>query len=298
MKLIEQSVSIISETDPFKKIELAGRTCYKSEANITEESSKKFYKNLLKNQHYAMLEHATFLFEIYDPRLFEVLCTYPFLRATMNPDNGRLLVSANLRAIIEGGIPELLAVLYDNYPDLVDTELMRLCSTEDYKQKVSLITFEEVKKDAEDFEIEQHLYTTMRFITDRGVTHEFVRHRLFSFAQESTRYVNYANKDMEFIKPANYDDWEISKQLFFTECLKQSQNNYNELINTFMSSPQVARAVLPNALKTELVVTGNEEEWKHFFDLRYFGKTGKPNPDMKLCATNAYNLYYQVNKLD
>ena len=135
----------------------------------------------------------------------------------------------------------------------------------------------------------------MRFTTDRGVSHELVRHRPFSFAQESTRYVNYSKEqfgggDIKFIKPAGFDDWTLDMKQHFEMALREAEMVYNRLIADG-ATPQQARAVLPNAVKTEIVVTGNDAEWQHFFNLRSKGITGAPHPDMKIVADMALDLY-------
>ena len=126
----------------------------------------------------------------------------------------------------------------------------------------------------------EHAFITVRFITDRGVTHELVRHRLASFGQESTRYVKY-NGDTEFIRPVF--DWgniqSISKDIqgnfakkldtfrVWTHMMKVSEEAYKVMLD-LGASPQEARSILPNSLKTEIVVTANIREWRHIFKLR------------------------------
>ena len=107
---------------------------------------------------------------------------------------------------------------------------------------------------------------TVKFITDRGVTHEFVRHRLCSLAQESTRYVNYKS-GAEFILPVFWDKWTAVQQSIWKESMSNSEYFYKSLIERG-ASPQEARSVLPNSLKTELVVKANLREWMHIFSLR------------------------------
>ena len=287
MKIIEPSVEIINESDPFKKIELAGRTCYKSEANITEDSAHKLFKRLYENQHFAMLEHATFIFKTTNYNTYLRAKNEKFINATIKYEDGfsTIIISGNLRAILESKLQELknaLAIKYEEFKNLYQSD----CTT------AQIISFEDIINPNED-EINNHKYTTMRFITDRGVTHELVRHRLFSFAQESTRYVNYNKNDMHFIKPAEYDEWNISKQNIFIKSNERTEAYYKELISVG-ATPQEARAVLTNAIKTEIVVTGNNKEWQHFFDLRYKGTTGKPHPDMQKVAELAYDLYEEV----
>jgi thymidylate synthase (FAD) len=179
MIIIEQSHEIL-HMDDIKRIEIAGRTCYKSEDKITGNSANKFCKMLIKRGHEAMLEHAS---------------------------------------------------------------------------------------------------ASVKFITNRGITQELVRHRVASFGQESTRYVNYGGDDIVFIRPVwmNNED----KGLYaFTVACERAENGYKELIFCGWR-PEQAREVLPNSLKTEIVVTANFREWRHIFKLRAIGTTGKPHPQMQ-----------------
>lgn len=133
---------------------------------------------------------------------------------------------------------------------------------------------------------------TVRFIVDRGVSHELVRHRLASFAQESTRYCNYEGKDMEFILPCWMDDCQLGShdsntiishikgvpyeqdfnpeelnEIWFFESIAFSEMKYNNLIKNGWS-PQQARSVLPNSLKTEINMSCNIREWREVFRQR------------------------------
>lgn len=112
----------------------------------------------------------------------------------------------------------------------------------------------------------EHVSITVRFICDRGVTHELVRHRLVAYTQESTRYCNYAKKGVTFIRPPF---WEAENHLY--ECwgtaMKHAESAYNYLIENG-ATPQEARSVLPNSLKTEIVTTANIREWRHILRLR------------------------------
>lgn len=154
---------------------------------------------------------------------------------------------------------------------------------------------------------------TMRFTTDRGISHELVRHRVFSFAQESTRYCNYSKdkfgNELTFIIPSwlpNMEEYideyglpsvsepivrphEIAtehKYYLFGYAMSYAEEHYLKLLE-IGASPQQARQVLPNALKTEIVMTGFAKDWRYFFDLRLFGTTGKPHPDMEVLADKA-----------
>jgi len=207
MKIIKPSIEILTITpNILQLIEKAGRTCYKSEANITEDSAQKFIKGLLKRGHESVIEHGV---------------------------------------------------------------------------------------------------VTVRIICDRGVLFEFTRHRIASFSVESTRYCNYGNKDIEFIEPCfwkltnikiiknkysnklellelkpgkntndddNFSDW------FFA--IKVSEELYKGLIKRG-ATPQEARSVLPNSLKTEIVVTMNLRSWRHFLKLRY---ANSAHPQMREIA--------------
>lgn len=119
----------------------------------------------------------------------------------------------------------------------------------------------------------EHVSASMRFITDRGVSHELVRHRIASFTQESTRYVNYEKRGMTFVIPVDIDtgSWQYT---YWVNHMHDSEWRYNALIGTG-ASPQLARSVLPNSLKTEVVMTANLREWRHVFSLRT-DKTAHP----------------------
>lgn len=287
MKLIESSVQIIEEKDPYKMIELAGRTCYKSEDKITEDSAKEFVDRMIKLGHGAMLEHGTIYLTLdgEDPNLSKIQSN-PYTKVNLVPyevlTEGNYTISykahitTNLRVLIENNLKELLQ--YQVEP------------TEHHEKRI-----------------------TAKFICDRGVSHEFVRHRVFSFAQESQRYCNYNkdkfNNELTFIKPTWLDiptgdytywdgDWcDIDNMKIqlpsdngvadnFLWCLSNAGMQYRLLINKGLK-PQEARGVLPNATKTELVMTGFESDWEHFFELRC---SGAAHPDAKKLADELRSL--------
>ena len=185
MKLIESSVQIIEERDPYKMIELAGRTCYKSEDKITEDSAKEFVDRMIKLGHGAMLEHGTVYLKIIGVFLDPTDCDvdyghYVVSHYTKNKYSKVIIkhdedwksdvyITTNLRVLVENGWMD---------------DLKYICEpTEHHEKRI-----------------------TAKFICDRGVSHEFVRHRVFSFAQESTRYCNYSKdkfgNELTFIKPS------------------------------------------------------------------------------------------------
>lgn len=151
---------------------------------------------------------------------------------------------------------------------------------------------------------------------------ELVRHRVFSFAQESTRYCNYSKdkfgNEVTFIKPSWADSIEIGNYFIkhdyekgtysanfgyvgysqdYLTSLCEAENAYFEMLNKGCT-PQQARAVLPNALKTEVCMTGFASDWRFFFDLRYYGETGKPHPDMELLASKARSEFMKAGLWD
>nr|UVM96610.1 MAG: thymidylate synthase complementing protein [Bacteriophage sp.] len=266
----------------YKHIEKVGRVCYKSEDKIIEDSAKPFVDRMIKSGHGAMLEHGTVYLYIRrkDNESLEVdrYLMNPYSRVIFrqfpNSRDMEIYITTNLRVLVENGW-------------LKDLEY--ICEpTEFHERRV-----------------------TVHFVCDRGVSHEFVRHRVMSFAQESTRYCNYSKdkfgNELTFIIPCWLDiptghyaywdgDWcDIDKMKIqlpegehkdidaFLWTLNNAETHYTLLINSGWK-PQEARAVLPNSLKTELVVTGFVSDWNHFFDLRARGTTGAPHPQAKELA--------------
>ena len=125
----------------------------------------------------------------------------------------------------------------------------------------------------------EHFSFSVKFTVDRGVSHEIVRHRVASFAQESTRYCNYGKDgDVTFIRPNYFEEDSLDMDIWADNCM-MAEKGYIQLLG-LGRTPQEARAVLPTSLKTELVMTANLREWRHFFKLRAVGVTGKPHPQM------------------
>jgi thymidylate synthase (FAD) len=126
-----------------------------------------------------------------------------------------------------------------------------------------------------DWSVVEHEKITVEAVVDRGITHEIVRHRLFSFTQESTRFVNYEKKiPPSFIEPSGLTqaaraDWEFG--------MGQTEAIYRSLLATG-ATPQIARSVFPNALASKIIITGNLRNWRHFFIMR---TTKEAHPQMK-----------------
>lgn len=116
----------------------------------------------------------------------------------------------------------------------------------------------------------EHVSITVRFICDRGVSHELVRHRMASYCQESTRYCNYSKdgfgKEIAVIRPCFLEHGSVAWGYWYEAC-SLAEWRYFDMLN-WGCTPQEARAVLPNSLKTEVVMTANIREWRHFLKLR------------------------------
>ena len=277
MKLIKPSFEIWNQPagleGVYKQIERVGRVCYKSEDKITEDSAKPFVDRMIKSGHGAMLEHGTVYLDIPnsagDYNLVPFFASNPYSRVVIKPMDDRVhnYITTNFRAIVENFAEEYI-------PDI----LQYLCEPTEFHEK----------------------RITVHFVCDRGVSHEFVRHRVMSFAQESTRYCNYSKdkfgNELTFIQPCWLDDERLklygpyhtvirdkSLESIFIANLNNAERDYLDLIGLGWK-PQEARTILPNSLKTELVVTGFVSDWNHFFDLRARGTTGAPHPQAKELA--------------
>lgn len=274
----------------YKQIERVGRVCYKSEDKITEDSAKPFVDRMIKSQHYAMLEHGT---------------VYLYCKADENNNP--------LEDYFHNPYSKAIWIGQGKYADVYVTTNMRVL--------VEHNCLDDLKYLCEPTEFHEKRIT-VHFVCDRGVSHEFVRHRVMSFAQESTRYCNYSkdkfNKECTFIIPSwldipegkayfhdginfrvgankenvfgesvnprawtrNSDCKEVDSFLF---AMENAESQYFYLLKSGWK-PQETRVVLPNALKTELIMTGFVSDWKHFFDLRALGTTSAPHPQAKELA--------------
>ena len=142
----------------------------------------------------------------------------------------------------------------------------------------------------------EHFSFTARFICDRGVSHEIVRHRLASYSQESTRYCNYSavtedfNGEITVIKPLWIDEENYRSGFAnWRNACEKAEREYFRLITDCDWTPQQARSVLPNSLKTEVVMTANLREWRHFFKLRC---APAAHPQMREVATQLFKQAY------
>ena len=270
MRFVDSSYEIIEQTPDligvYKQIEKAARTAYKSEDKITENSAKKMVDMLCKQNHGAALEHGT----IYLKKRFDVsaigsyrkngiqkydLNPYSKVVCDDNMDFCNAYITTNARVIFENGWED---------------DLQYMCEPTKFHEK----------------------RITVKFVTSIGVVREIIRHRKFSFLNESTRYCNYSKdkfgNELTFIIP----EWtkKITNDFdgayhFWKDSLKQAEWNYTLLTNECGLKAEEARGVLPLDLKSELIVTGFVEDWIHFFRLRsHIAATGKPHPDIQKLA--------------
>ena len=128
----------------------------------------------------------------------------------------------------------------------------------------------------------EHGGLSVLFTVDRGITHELVRHRLASFAQESQRYCNYCgdkfSNELTFVKPCYWNESSSHYEVWL-DAMEYAENVYMLMIENG-ASPQEARAILPNSVKADITITANWREWRHILNLRAIGTTGKPHPSM------------------
>ena len=263
MRLIKPSFEILDQQcgleGIYKQIERAGRTCYKSEDKITDDSAKEFVDRMIKSGHGAMLEHGTVYLKVPNNVVdngfqfgtnWSTLCLNPYTR--YNSDGEYYYYTTNYRVIIEHNLQGVL-----NY----------LCEPTEYHEK----------------------RITVKFITDQGILREFTRHRVFSFAVESTRYCNYSKNrfshEITFIQPNWISDKDIENYHMDFGYFTDQDTNHITAVNRFISAlknaeyfymeliklgwkPQQARNVLPLATKCDMVMTGFVSDWKNFFELR------------------------------
>lgn len=284
MKLIESKAEYIPQEEGlegiYKQIELAGRTAYHSLDKITPDSAKDFVDRMIKSKHGAALEHGTVYLKVALPE------------DEITPGESLYHYKHNLYSVYK--IIDRIAYVTSNFRVLQENnwldDLQYLCLPTEFHEK----------------------RYTMRFTCSRAIAQEFTRHRVFSFLMESQRYINYSKErhggGITFIIPSwfqtlkeegNYDGeirdgsnrivlggktFQLSSVQGFNEqymCsrLWEIENAYFYLLRQGYT-PQQARDVLPNATKTELIMTGFASDWRHLLDLRLFEKTGKVHPDM------------------
>lgn len=258
MKTLKPSVEFIENDNVFKKIELVGRISYKSEDKITEDSAKKFVKMLEEKGHGAPLEHGIIYLVLnlsnpFKRKFVEFFESNPY--STVVISDNHAYITTNYRVVFENKLFEVMDWLSTR------TEL-----------HVQMFTF--------------------KFICSRAIANEFVRHRKFSFMQESTRYCNYSkdkfNNEITCIEPTllTEDNYRIWK-----EAMENAEKSYMDLVKN--EAPQIARGVLPLDLKTELVMTGSLKDWADFLKLRSTKMNAKGvHPDAAYLADKVFDKIF------
>lgn len=266
MKLINQSVEYLPQPEGiigiYQQIERAARICYKSENKITDDSAKKMVDGLIRAGHNAMLEHGTV-----------------YLKATFKGN------SHHLGKYLLNKYSNLYAIHHDNVDNTLSTTAY---VTTNYRVLVENNWVDDIQMHwCEPLSIHKRRYT-FRIVTSIGIVRELLRHRVFSFANESTRYCNYSkdkfDNEITCVAPKWLDinNDEYSYEAFVDAC-RDAEGYYFALLKKGLS-PQQAREVLPLCAKSELIMTGFEDDWRNFLDVRLDGITGKPHPDMIVLA--------------
>ena len=265
MRLIKPSYEILPQAPGlegvYKQIELAGRTCYRSHDKMTKDSAKEFVDRMIKSGHGAMLEHGTIYLKFfwsgavcdscYQTKSYKLLDKYCMNKYSKVKYHGNdVYVTTNFRVLVENGWLD---------------DLKYLCEPTEHHAK----------------------RTTVKFICSRSTSHQLVRHRSMSFAQESQRYCNYSldkfDNQITFVYPSWLEEFDEQRGLDDSPCpdftygLLYAEDRYFELLEQGLK-PQQARQILPNACKTELVVTGFNDDWKQLLELRC---SAGADPDIK-----------------
>ncbi len=280
MIVIDPSYEIQDDLDRASlviRLEACGRICYKSEEKISEGSALPFVKKIAEHGHNSVMEMAvvTFRLACSSQQIADLLGCQPKFLFVDRVEKG-LLVTGSIRAFRElyGSFPEIALIqtmvdcLGASHPYLLEGVWQPTAREGVSSVGVAKMSLEQVEQLAPDLLL-RHRFLGVKFIVNRAVTHEIVRHRPCSFLQESQRYCRYSQdkfaNQVTFIRPlfftpesAEYKLWQQAMEL--TEAL------YLQLLET--STPQAARTVLPNSCKTEIIVYCNLAEWKHIFKLR------------------------------
>ena len=320
MRIIKPTFEILehdSNTNPQQFIERIARTCYKSEDKITEDSNRKFIKAIYDRGHWAMLEHYIFIYKTSErvTRVFKNLHAR-FITVIETASNTYIAFSAR-------GILELEAILEDKKDVFIGTNKLEYTVLSGFIEHIirtvikdydcyELFGRDRADSNLKDIghpefiyplekasgeEIDKHCrchleWVTVRFTVSRAVTHELVRHRLCSFAQESQRYVGYnKNKfggEIAVIKPCFLTENSPTYNIW-REAQEAAEKAYMDLINEG-AKPQEAREVLTNSTKAEIVVTAPLDQWERMFLLRC---DTPAHPCMREVMIPLFNVLYE-----
>ena len=283
-----------------KYLEGIGRICYKSEDKITIDSYLRYLNMLKENKHWAMLEHYVFVLDIPEWIYFDINHTLTnanlsweymekshYIRASYyytDEGKARYILSSSATGLnylneyqdfnTSKGIKHVCEFMHDKYPEIINDPGM-----DHFDPDIRFIGRDELQTLPVKERMLHEAYT-VKFTVSRGFTHELVRHRPASYAQESTRYVNFSKEkygsEIALINPTYLEEDNDALNIW-TKSMLQIESAYMDLIK-LGHTPQEARSVLPNSTKTEIVMTARLGEWKHVFNMR----ADKPaHPEMK-----------------
>lgn len=284
MKIVPPSYEVLDHLDRQSlavRIELCGRICYKSEDRIDQDSAIPFVAKMAEHGHNSVLEMGVVTLEMTctdEEQVTEFFLLRPrYLH--IDREANRLLITGSIRSFRELLLfhPENAVVLsacaflnerhsYFFKGVLPEGGLQPAASDSFIKvRKVELDEVDQLPPDS----LASHRYIAVKFIVNRAVTHEIVRHRPCSFLQESQRYCRYSEdkfgSEVSFIKPMFFLEGSPEYALW-EKAVHETEQLYLKLLET--STPQAARTVLPNSCKTELIVYANLKEWRHIFSMR------------------------------
>ncbi|WP_041277925.1 FAD-dependent thymidylate synthase [Desulfotalea psychrophila] len=279
MLIVDPSYEILGEMDSaslVERVEACGRICYKSEDKITPASAIPFVQKMVVHGHNSVMEMAaiTLRFECGTEAVADFFACQPKYFA-VNVVDGGLLVSGSIRAFRE------FYSLYSENP-IICSALVLLAEKEPYlfsdiwgadasysgDVKASKLSLAEVDALPAALLL-AHRFVAVRFVVNRAVTHELVRHRPCSYLQESQRYCRYSNEkfgnQVSFVRPLFFEEGTPEYEAW-NEAMEETEKLYLQLLKT--STPQAARTVLPNSCKTEIIAFCSLSEWGHIFSLR------------------------------
>ena len=286
MKIINPSYEVLEHLDQQSlavRIELCGRICYKSEDRIDQDSAIPFVTKMAEHGHNSVLEMGVVTLEItctdqeHITDFFLLQPRYLHIDRTANI----LLVTGSIRSFRELLLfhPENVVVravctfLNKRHPYFFQGVVPKVPKAGLASASDTPITVRKVALDKVDClppeRLLKHRHIAVKFIVNRAVTHEIVRHRVCSYLQESQRYCRYSDdkfgSEVSFIKPMFFSE-ESPEYKLWEKAMQETELFYLQLLAS--STPQAARTVLPNSCKTELIVYANLKEWQHIFNLR------------------------------